>query len=412
MRARRLCGLTLVVVAAHLAGWRIAVDGGPRVTPARAGIRWIATGMAARAADVASTSPRDVATSAAPPDRESADVARRSVPAPVRPRAAARRVGDAVLRARTPAHVAGAHPADETSHASAHAGDDGARHVAPDAVRPRTPYPTRAPPSATVHYALVQGGTPALAQAGEATLEWRRGASDFSLRLAVAPASGAAREWLTAGAFDAAGIAPERLVERERGRDKRAVNFDRARQELRFSGATRTLPLVPGMQDRWSWVAQLAAIAEAASVAPPRPPSAKDRHGAHGAGVAVRDDERAPRRRIPPGTTWTLQVAGLRGDVDPWVFRVLDDAALPPEAGGRGNDSSTRDGRAPPLLHLLREPERPYDLRIEAWLSPSLHHLPIGLRMSTPPGSWSFALWPVGPRDDPADLPRTPASAS
>jgi hypothetical protein len=59
------------------------------------------------------------------------------------------------------------------------------------------------------------------------------------------------------------------------------------------------------------------------------------------------------------------------------------------------------------LLHLLREPERPYDLRVEAWLSPALHHLPIGLRMSTPPGTWSIALWPAP--DEPSastlDLP-------
>jgi hypothetical protein len=26
-------------------------------------------------------------------------------------------------------------------------------------------------------------------------------------------------------------------------------------------------------------------------------------------------------------------------------------------------------------------------------LSPSLHHLPAGLRMSTPPGPWSLSLW-------------------
>jgi hypothetical protein len=45
------------------------------------------------------------------------------------------------------------------------------------------------------------------------------------------------------------------------------------------------------------------------------------------------------------------------------------------------------------LLHVVRIPEQPYDLRIEAWLSPSLHHLPAGLRMSTPPGTWSLSLW-------------------
>jgi hypothetical protein len=31
-------------------------------------------------------------------------------------------------------------------------------------------------------------------------------------------------------------------------------------------------------------------------------------------------------------------------------------------------------------------------LRIEAWLSPALHHFPAALHMSTPPGPWSLTL--------------------
>jgi hypothetical protein len=48
--------------------------------------------------------------------------------------------------------------------------------------------------------------------------------------------------------------------------------------------------------------------------------------------------------------------------------------------------------RAAPLLHLVREPELPYDLRVEVWLSPAIHHLPIALHLATPPGRWSFDL--------------------
>ena len=113
----------------------------------------------------------------------------------------------------------------------------------------------------------------------------------------------------------------------------------------------------------------------------------------------------APARRIPVGTTWAFDVAGLRGELEHWVFRVVPGTDLPGEAGATRNDWSDPVDRAPPLLHVRRDPERPYDLRIEAWLSPSLHHLPIALRMSTPPGGWSLALWP------PAEGGDAPASA-
>ena len=96
---------------------------------------------------------------------------------------------------------------------------------------------------------------------------------------------------------------------------------------MRFSGATQALPAVaPGTQDRWSWIAQLAAIAEAASTAPAvrgHDPSAEARH--------------APRRRIPVGTAWAFEVAGLRGELERWVVPtcVPDTAILPDGAAGR-----------------------------------------------------------------------------
>ncbi|MET0383015.1 MAG: hypothetical protein ABW032_06290, partial [Burkholderiaceae bacterium] len=232
-------------------------------------------------------------------------------------------------------------------------------------------YPTRAPPPATLRYALVEAGGHRTA-AGSAELEWMHDGETFSLRLRTSAAGRAGREWRSVGGFDPAGIAPARLVERERERDKRAVNFDREAGRVSFSGASRSFALTPGVQDRWSWIAQLAAIVEAASTS----------HGGR-------------PHRIAAGTIWQIRVAGLRGDLEPWEFRVQDDAALPEPAGPGHNEPSGSIERAPALLHLLREPERPYDLRIDVWLSPSRHHLPVGLRMSAPPGDWSLALWPT-----------------
>ncbi len=178
--------------------------------------------------------------------------------------------------------------------------------------------------------------------------------------------------WQSTGTFDAAGVAPLRLVEREKGRDKRTVSFDRDRGVVRFSGASGAPAVARGAQDRWSWIAQLAAIAEAGT-----------RHG-----------ERPQR--------WELQVAGLRGGTELWSLRGRSACCTPgdppPELRPAKVTNCQRGTLArsgsPALLHVLRlSTERPYDLRIEAWLSPSLHHLPAGLRMSTPPSTWSLSLW-------------------
>ena len=327
MRTRRLFGLTLVVLAAHAIAWWIAVGGMPSLAFARAGARRVAWVSVPRRAQVPAATPDGAA--AVPPPAVA--------PAPMRPSA---RV--------TPA------PAGD--------GGGGASRRTPPAAAAWPVYATRPPPSATLRYALVQTGQAASA-AGRAELEWRRDATAFSLRLALAVDGRPPREWQSNGTFDAAGVAPLRLVEREKGRDKRSVNFDRDRGVVRFSGASGTSAVAAGAQDRWSWIAQLAAIAEAQA--------------------------RGGRRTAH----WDLQVAGLRGELERWTFRVLPPGDPPPELRPQGNELSASADRAPALLHVLRATERPYDLRIEAWLSPSLHHLPAGLRMSTPPSNWSLSLW-------------------
>ena len=314
-----------MVLAAHAVGWQIAAGGLPAPAPARAGVQRVALVSVPRRAQVPATS------------ADGAPEPARTAP-PVRARA---RV--------TPAP-------------RVQAGRDRALRRAPRDVRAWPVYATQPPPSTTLRYALVQAGASASA-AGAAQLEWRRDADTFSLRLATAVGDRPPREWQSMGAFDAAGVAPRRLVEREKGRDRRTVSFDRERGVVRFSGASGTPAVAPGVQDRWSWIAQLAAIAEA----------------------GARRGERPAR--------WDLQVAGLRGELERWTFRVLPPGEPPPELQPQGNELSASGDRAPALLHVLRAPEQPYDLRIEAWLSPSLHHLPAGLRMSTPPGPWSLSLW-------------------
>ena len=313
------------MLAAHAVGWQIAAGGVPVLAPARAGVHRIALVSVAQRAQVPSALPNAAIEPA------------RSTPA--------------------------AAPRDARSRpAPLPSGDGGALRRAPRDAGAWPVYPTQAPPPTTLQYALVQAGAAASA-AGAAQLEWRRDARTFSLRLATVIGGKPPREWRSTGSFDAAGLAPLQLVEREKGRDKRAVRFARDGGVARLSSAFGAPALAPGAQDRWSWIPQLAAIVEA----------------------GVRRGERRGR--------WDLQVAGLRGELERWTFRVLPPGEPPPELQRQGNELSAQADRAPALLHVLRATEQPYDLRIEAWLSPSLHHLPAGLRMSTPPGPWSLSLW-------------------
>jgi hypothetical protein len=203
-------------------------------------------------------------------------------------------------------------------------------------------------------YALQQTNPGGDAPAGRADLAWTATGPAFALRLATTLAGRPPREWLSVGAFDAAGLAPRRLSQRDGGRETRAVVFERAGARVQLAGAGSSV-VAAGAQDRWSWLVQLAAIAQA----DPRQ-----------LGVAH------------------LQVAGLRGGLDRWTFRA-EPGVAPPAAALDGVPAVSR---AAPLLHLVREPELPYDLRIEVWLSPAIHHLPIALHLATPSGRWSFDL--------------------
>jgi hypothetical protein len=73
-----------------------------------------------------------------------------------------------------------------------------------------------------------------------------------------------------------------------------------------------------------------------------------------------------------PGREVTLFVTGVRGDAAAWTFSVVgrETAELPA-------------GMVEDTVHLHREPQRPYDTRVDIWLDPARHHLPVRLRLQT-----------------------------
>lgn len=211
-------------------------------------------------------------------------------------------------------------------------------------------YPTVVPDPVRRSYQL-RMGVGAGVRGGEATLDWWHDGHEFRFELDGADRGAPLIRQRSQGGFDAAGVAPERFTDQRRGRGLRSVNFQRERGRIRFSGPRIEYPAWPGAQDRLSWIAQLAAIAQAAG--------------------GVSHDV-------------SLFVVDARGAGGLWTFRPQGHE---PISMGMGSVVTVR---------LLREPQHPIDWRVEAWLDPGQGFWPVRLRMSLPRSGAVLELTPVG----------------
>jgi hypothetical protein len=188
-------------------------------------------------------------------------------------------------------------------------------------------YATQMPAAGQWRYRLQRGLV-----VGEATLTWiPQTDGRYEARLEGRVAGVTMLDWASRGAIDAAGIAPERFALRRRGRDQQAANFQREAGKVTFSGPTHELPLLPGVQDRLSWMFQLPAIVAA-----------------------------DPARQVS-GAGITLMVVGARGGAGLWTFTVAGSETV----GER------------PALKLVRDTERRHETRAEVWLDPARDFLPL-----------------------------------
>jgi Protein of unknown function (DUF3108) len=207
-------------------------------------------------------------------------------------------------------------------------------------------YPTRVAPPTRLGYDIRRG-----ALAGRGELVWQHDERGYELSLSGTVVGLDVIGQVSRGGFDVAGLAPERFVERRRGRDRHAANFDRTAGRITFSGPAAQYPLMTGAQDRLSWMIQLPAIVD------------------------------ADPGRWTSGTRIAMFIAGSRGDGEVWVFSVAGPERLDLPAG--------RDAHA---LRLTRAPRRPYDTQVEVWLDPARHHLPVRARLTTLPGGETLEL--------------------
>jgi hypothetical protein len=197
-------------------------------------------------------------------------------------------------------------------------------------------YATELPPPMMLRYELRRGRL-----TGSGDLRWQVEAGRYALRLEGSVVGLNVLTQVSEGALDAHGLAPVRFTDQRARRAAVAANFEREAGRIRFSGPSTELPWQPGVQDRLSWMIQLAAVAA------------------------------ADPALLAEGQRITLWVVGARGDGSSWSFRSL------------GKESLTSFGATVDTVHMLREPRSPYDTRVEVWLDPARHHLPIRATLGT-----------------------------
>jgi len=211
-------------------------------------------------------------------------------------------------------------------------------------------YATRVPPAATLRYALRRG-----ALFGSGRIDWRPVEQGYELRLEGSVLGLDVLTQVSRGRLDGHGLAPLRFTDQRIRRPLYVAQFDRDRARISFVDHEQTYPLWPGVQDRLSWMIQLAAIAS------------------------------ADPQRVAAGATIELQVVGARGDASVWRFR---------SRGTAGVDTPSGHVEA---LHLMREPREPDDTRVDVWLDPARHWLPVRATLREGDGTLELTLREMQP---------------
>jgi Protein of unknown function (DUF3108) len=206
-------------------------------------------------------------------------------------------------------------------------------------------YRTRPPPAITLRYEVKRGGLH-----GTGDLVWRPRADGYELNLDFKLGGMSLLAQSSSGAFDAGGLAPLRFTDQRWRRAAMATNFQRAAGKITYSGSSSEFPLQPGVQDRLSWMVQLAAIVSA------QPQLAK------------------------PGGRIAMRVTGSHGDYGVWVFRCVGPEAV--EARGGTVEA----------IKFVREAREAYDTTVQVWLDPKQHDLPVRATQKSGPNDDGYEL--------------------
>jgi hypothetical protein len=206
-------------------------------------------------------------------------------------------------------------------------------------------YRTQMPGSVTLRYQVSRG---MLHGSGE--LQWRPQGDQYELKLESKLGGMTLLTQISRGGFDADGIAPLRFTDWRIRRSTVAANFQRDAGKVSFSGSTQELPLEPGVQDRVSWMVQLAAI------------------------VAAQPNLRTPGAKV------VMHVVGANADASVWAFKCV------------GNETVETDMGPIDSVKYVREPRGPNDTTAQAWLDSKHHFLPARASLRSGPNDEGFEL--------------------
>jgi hypothetical protein len=257
--------------------------------------------------------------------------------------------GAVAAAAAVPVETAAAveHAAEAPSSASAlpSAASAGAPTLPGADEEPPPVYRTALPPPATLRYQVRRGFL-----RGEGEIRWRPEGDRYRLVLEARIAGVTLLLQTSEGALDATGLAPVRFLDQRARRSAQAANFGRDAGRITFSGSSAEWPLLPGSQDRLSWMIQLAAIAA------------------------------AQPGLLAEGGRISMAVAGARGDASVWTLRSAGSEAIETAAG------------TVHAVKLVREGRSAYDTSAEIWLDPERSYFPAHATLRNSGGASEYDL--------------------
>lgn len=193
-----------------------------------------------------------------------------------------------------------------------------------------------------------------IAPGGSATLTWVQDSSaTYQLNFEATAAIIYTIRWSSQGFLNELGLAPSHFTEKRFRSSETAAHFDYENQLISFSKKEAKTAMLPGAQDRFSVVIQLASI------------------------IAADPD------RFKAGQNIVIQVANSEL-AEAWVFNVLASEPL------------TWSGKSYETLRLQRQARKPYDAQLELWLAKDLEYMPVRIKQTPVTGAGFDAIW-MGP---------------
>ena len=203
------------------------------------------------------------------------------------------------------------------------------------------------PPSAELNFDVARTDRDGGTWSGLSAMTWQQAAGAYKLSMEASVSVLVARVNLvlltSEGTVGPEGIVPRTTTEKRRGKSQTATHFGGPDGKITFSASERSYPMVPGAQDKATFLMQLAAIG------------------------------RADSAQLASGVELFV---GEEKDANPFGFVLVGQ-----------EDIDTRMGRMA-TWHLARPP-RPgaYNSRLDIWLAPAHNWYPVQIRNTESNGS-------------------------